>query len=124
MCWCEKGTRPSIPCHHVREYRYVFGAVEPNTGESHFIIASSCDTDWKNLFLKTLSEKYSEYKIILICDGASWHRSKGLKIPKNIEIVHIPPYTPEMNPIEKIWRELYSIPETFSKQIIYCVHKL
>ncbi|TRW27017.1 hypothetical protein FL857_04730 [Criibacterium bergeronii] len=40
--------------------------------------------------------------ILLICDGASWHKSKGLKIPKNIKIIHIPTYTPEMNPIEQI----------------------
>jgi len=31
-CWCKKGIRPSVPCHHIREYRYVYGAVEPKTG--------------------------------------------------------------------------------------------
>ncbi|MGF0096701.1 hypothetical protein ACQRC6_09705, partial [Peptoniphilus sp. SGI.035] len=34
--------------------------------------------------------------ILLVCDGATWHKSNGLKIPENIEITHIPPYTPEM----------------------------
>lgn len=37
-CWCEKGIRPSVPCHHIREYRYVYGAVEPLTGESCFVV--------------------------------------------------------------------------------------
>ena len=106
LCWCKKGTRPSVPCHHIREYRYAYGAVEPNTGESYFIIAPSCNTAWMNEFLRLLSEKYSEYKIIIICDGAAWHKSKGLIIPENIELAYIPPYTPEMNPIEQIWREL------------------
>ena len=59
-----------------------------------------------NVFLKELSKEYSDYIVVLICDGASWHKSKGLKIPENIQILHIPPYTPEMNPIEQIWREL------------------
>ncbi len=108
-CWCKKGTRPSVPCHHVREYRYTYGAVEPNTGESHFIIAPYCNTDWMNEFLRSLSELYSEYKIVLICDGAAWHKSKNLKIPENMEIIHIPPYTPEMNPIEQIWREIRTV---------------
>lgn len=42
----------------------------------------------------------------MACDGAAWHKSKGLKVPKNIYLLHIPPYTPEMNPIEQIWREI------------------
>lgn len=33
-CWCEKGIRPSVPCHHIREYRYAYGAVEPLTGSA------------------------------------------------------------------------------------------
>ena len=40
--------------------------------------------------------------IILVCDKAVWHKSKGLDIPDNVEILHISPYTPEMNPIEQI----------------------
>ena len=42
----------------------------------------------------------------MVCDGAAWHRSKGLIIPQNITLIPIPPYTPEMNPIEQIWKEL------------------
>jgi transposase len=38
----------------------------------------------------------------MVADGAAWHKSKGLEIPKNIEIFPLPPYTPEMNPIEQI----------------------
>lgn len=59
-----------------------------------------------NVFLKSLSESYPKDKIMLVCDCARWHMSKGLIIPDNIEILHIPPYTPEMNPIEQIWEEL------------------
>lgn len=105
-CWCEKGIRPTVPCHHIREYRYAYGAVEPKTGESFFLVMPYCNTDCMNVFLKSLSETYPKDKIMLVCDGASWHTSKGLAIPDNIEILHIPPYTPEMNPIEQIWEEL------------------
>ena len=45
----------------------------------------------------------------MVCDGASWHRSKGLKVPENIHLLNIPPYTPEMNPIEQIWKQLRSM---------------
>ncbi len=105
-CWCKKGIRPSVPCHHIREYRYVYGAVEPISGDNFFLVMPKCDTKNMNVFLDKLSQNYSDDIIVLVCDGAAWHKSKGLTVPENIKILHIPPYTPEMNPIEQIWKEL------------------
>lgn len=105
-CWCPHGTRPSVPCHHIREYRYVYGAVEPITGESCFLIMPYCNTVCMNLFLRELSGQFPDDIILLCCDGAAWHKSKSLELPENIVLFHIPPYTPEMNPIEQIWKEL------------------
>lgn len=102
----KQGTRPEVPSHHIREYRYVYGAVEPLTGENFFLVMPNCNTQVMNVFLEKLSEEYKDDIILLICDGASWHKSKGLKIPQNIVISNIPPYTPEMNPIEQIWKQL------------------
>lgn len=105
-CWCSAGIRPDVPCHHIREYRYAYGAVEPLTGESFFLVMPYCNTECMNTFMEELSKKYSDDQIVMVCDGATWHKSKAMVIPDNIKIVHIPPYTPEMNPIEQIWREL------------------
>jgi len=58
------------------------------------------------VFLRELSTAYSDDDILLALDGASWHKAKGLQIPENIELVFLPPYTPEMNPIEQIWTEI------------------
>ena len=105
-CWCFKGLRPTVPCHHIREYRYAYGAVEPITGDSFFLVLPYCNTDCMNVFLRELSEAYPNDFILLVADGAAWHKSKGLLIPANIEIFPLPPYTPEMNPIEQIWKEI------------------
>ena len=105
-CWCKKGIRPSTPCHHIREYRYAFGAVDPINGDSFFLIMPKCDTICTNIFLENLSKQFPDDNILLVCDGAAWHKAKKLKIPKNIIITFIPPYTPEMNPIEQIWKEI------------------
>ena len=105
-CWSIKGQRPSVPCHHIREYRYVYGAIEPLTGEGHFLIMSSCDSECMNVFLRTLSKAYPNDTILLCCDGAAWHKSAKLDIPDNIRLFFIPPYTPEMNHIEQIWKEI------------------
>jgi putative transposase len=102
-CWCRKGIRPSVPCHHIREYRYVYGAIEPQNGNSFFLVLPYCNTVCMNIFLRNLSETYPDDFILLVVDGASWHRAKGLVIPHNIELLPRPPYTPEMNPIEQIW---------------------
>ena len=105
-CWCPKGVRPPVPCHHIREYRYVYGAVDPRDEESFFFIMPYCNTDCMNVFLRELSKAYADDDILLVCDGAMWNRSSGLVIPANIHITPIPPYTPEMNPIEQIWKEI------------------
>ena len=102
-CWCRKGKRPSVPCHHIREYRYVHGAVEPATGDSFFLILPYCNTVCTNVYLRELSAAYPDDHILLVGDRAGWHNSKGLEVPANITIIPLPPYTPEMNPIEQIW---------------------
>jgi len=102
-CWCRKGIRPSVPCHHIREYRYAYGAVEPLTGENFFLVLPYCNTICMNVFLEYLSAQYPDDYILLVADSATWHKSKDLMMPHNIEMFYLPPYTPEMNPIEQVW---------------------
>ena len=104
-CWCPKGMRPIVARQRVREYVYAFGAVDPIDGEGYYIIAPKCNTIWTNEFLKARSEAFKNDYILLCWDRASWHTSKALKVPDNIYIHHLPAYTPEMNPIEQLWKE-------------------
>ena len=105
-CWCQKGFRPCVPCHHIREYRYAYGAVEPLTGESFFLVMPYSNTNCMTVFLEHLSKEFPDDLIILVCDGAAWHKSRSLVVPSNIELFFLPPATPEMNPIEQIWKEI------------------
>ena len=102
-CWCRKGLRPSVPCRHIREYRYAYGAAEPQTGESFFLVLPYCNTDCMNVFLKELSMEYPQDYILLVLDGAVWHKARALNIPENMELIFLLPATPEMNPVEQIW---------------------
>ena len=108
-CWCPPNERPAVPCHHIREYRYAFGAVEPLTGESCFLVMPYCNTNCMNVFLQELSKQFPDDLILLMCDGASWHKSQSLACPANIRLLPIPPYTPDMNPIEQIWKQIRSM---------------
>jgi putative transposase len=105
-CWCFPGFRPTVPCRHIREYRYAYGAAEPLTGESFFLVLPYANTICMNIFLHGLSEQYPDDKIILVCDGAAWHTTNTLEVPQNIRLIFLPPATPEMNPIEQIWKEI------------------
>ncbi|MGN0350707.1 MAG: IS630 family transposase, partial [Roseburia sp.] len=97
-CWCPQGVRPAVPCHHIREYRYVYGAVDPIDGESFFLIMPYCNTECMQVFLNRLEATYPDDILVIICDGAAWHQSGKLEVPKNMILLRIPPYTPEMNP--------------------------
>ena len=121
-CWCVKNIRPTTPCHHIREYRYAYGSVEPSTGESFFLILPYCNTDCMNVFLNELSKAYPNDYILLVADGAAWHKSSSLKIPENIEFFYLPPYTPEMNPIEQIWKEI--LKRGFKNEIFQTLDKV
>jgi putative transposase len=104
-CWCYPGLRPVVPCHHIREYRYAYGAVEPQTGESFFLVLPYCNTTCMNVYLARLSTAYPNDNILLVTDGASWHKASGLQILDNISLFFLPQATPEMNPIEQTTRQ-------------------
>ena len=105
-CWCLKGVRPSVPCLHVREYQYAYGAVSPSDGELFALVMPYTNTQCMNVFLRELALQYPQDHIMLVADNAAWHHSLSLVIPENIEIFPLLPYTPELNPIEMIWDEI------------------
>jgi transposase len=105
-CWCKKGIRPSVPCHHIREYRYLYGAVSPQDGELFSLVMPYANTDCMNIFLEELSRAYPDDHILLLLDNAAWHRSSAMVVPSRIELFPLLPYTPELNPIEMIWDEV------------------
>ena len=58
------------------------------------------------IFLDEISSRHPEDRIVMILDGAGWHKAATLKIPENIRLVSLPPYSPELNPVEHLWDEL------------------
>ena len=58
------------------------------------------------IFLDEVSSRHSNEKILMVTDRAGWHKSKSLNVPENIRLYFLPPYSPELNPVEHIWDEL------------------
>jgi hypothetical protein len=81
---------------------YMYGAVAPHTGESFWLEFSHLDSMCFQIFLYQLAEKYPTHLNVIQLDNVKFHHSSSLKIPDNIVLIVQPPYTPELNPIEKI----------------------
>jgi len=85
---------------------WLYGAVEPATGESFFLQFSHVDTDCYQRFLDELSVAYPDSLNILQVDNGRFHKGKDLIVPENIILLFQPPYCPELNPIERLWEHL------------------
>jgi transposase len=98
-----KGVKPICPFQQIFQSLYLFGAFSPITGDSLLLEMPYCNADTFQLFLNELANKKpSEYKIVVLDNGA-FHHAKRLKIPQNITLLFLPPYSPELNPAENMW---------------------
>lgn len=82
---------------------YLYSSIDVKDGSDFSLIMPSVNTEGMNVFLAKLSQEYPSEKIALIMDGASWHKSTDLEVPGNIKIFFLPPYSPELNPVERLW---------------------
>lgn len=104
--WALRGERISASIKTGYSNFYLYAAVDPKGGEYFILELPRVDTEIVNIYLKELSETYSNKNILLIWDQAGYHKSKALQIPANITIEPLPPYSPELNPAERLWRWL------------------
>ena len=88
----------------------VIGAVNPSTGQLVSLIVPRCDTAVFQIFLDAMAAegpKRRGKRVLLVLDNASWHKTKSLRW-HHIEPVYLPPYSPDFNPIERLWQHLKS----------------
>jgi transposase len=99
-----KGIKPIAPYQHKFDNLYLFGAFSPINGDNFLLEMPVCNSEAFQIFLDEFSsQKPDEFKIMVLDNGA-FHHAKRLNIPSNISLLFLPPYSPELNPAEKIWR--------------------
>lgn len=107
--WAPTGTRPTAVKQTRYEWVYLYAAVEPATGASVALQAPRVNTGTMNVFLKMLSDELGPLDhAVLIMDQAGWHKARALALPANITVLYLPPYSPELNPVERLWAYLRS----------------
>lgn len=103
--WARKGSRPTAVKQTEFEWVYLSAAVNPATGQALGLITPDMDTSVANDLLANLSRVLGAARhAVLVWDNAGFHTSNGLEVPGNITLLPLPPYSPELNPIERVWR--------------------
>ena len=102
--WAERGTRPTAPKQVGYANLHVLTAVCPATGQAEGLICERLNAGVVQLFLDQLSATIpAGVHVALVWDGAGWHTSGSLRVPANLTLIPLPPYAPELNPVERLW---------------------
>lgn len=103
--WAPRGSRPRAVRDQRFKSAYLFGAVCPDRDTGVAIVMTRANTEAMTLMLEEISRAVSpSAHAAVIIDGAGWHTSHDLVVPGNITLVPLPPYSPELNAIEKLWQ--------------------
>jgi transposase len=95
-----------VPSQIVREYTHAFVAVSPHNGAMDSLIMPRVNEQAMSIFLQEVSNRHPDEFILMVMDGAGWHRAKALSVPDNVALIFLPPYSPELNPVEHIWEHI------------------
>lgn len=105
MWWCQ-GIRPVVRQCRRYQWLHVFGFVHPATGRSEYLLLPFVNTAAMQIALNEFA-KYANPEgkkiIVLLVDRAGWHRTKELTVPTGIRLFPLPPYSPELMPVERVW---------------------
>ncbi len=105
--WAEKGSRPRAIRQQQFSYVHIFGAVCPANGKTEALISPFMNTAAMTEHLTLISKATEAGRhALVIADGASWHNNAALEGIYNVSIMKLPPYSPELNPIEQVWQWL------------------
>jgi len=102
--WALTGSRPEAVKQTEYQWVYLYASVNPISGESSAMLAPHVDTDYMNQHLKFVSQAVDDdVHVVLVLDQAGWHVAKDLLVPENITLLYLPPYSPQLNGVERIW---------------------
>jgi transposase len=91
-------------CDKRFEWAYLFAAVRPATGEDFALALPAVSTAAMSLFLEGFAaQRAADEHAVMVLDQAGWHGASALRIPDNVTLVPLPPYAPELNPVERVW---------------------
>jgi hypothetical protein len=104
--WAPKGSGVSAQVSPRYQWMYVYAFVHPQSGRTTWLLLPSVNVEAFSRALVAFAEEIGagrQKRVLLVLDGAGWHRSTQLTCPEGIELVFLPPYSPEIQPAERLW---------------------
>jgi transposase len=104
--WVRKGSRPRVTVHQRYQWLYVYGFVQPATGKTEWLLLPTVTAEVFTIALSHFAQAVGAgptKRILLVLDRAGWHTSKELVVPEGIHLLFLPPYSPELQPCERLW---------------------
>jgi hypothetical protein len=102
--WFQRGTRPTGVKDQRHTAVYLFGAVCPERDAAFGLVLPIVSTNAMQTFLDQLSDQLTpKTHALVLMDRAGWHCANDLVIPPNLTPIFLPPYSPELNAIERLW---------------------
>ena len=120
----QKGLRPLISSEIKREYEYLYGLIEPLTGKSFMMELPNLEGALMEFFMREFGKTDETSLHLVLMDNASAHTTAQIKIAENIIFIFFPPSAPELNPIERFWKELKDWLSDYEPQTMAEVQKL
>jgi hypothetical protein len=81
QCWAPQGVRPTVPAQIVREYEYAYAAVSPHDGVLDTLVLPAVNAEAMGMFLAEVAQRHANEFIVMVLDGAGWHKAKRLQVP-------------------------------------------
>ncbi len=105
--WAKRGSRPRAMRDTRYQWAYIFGAVCPGRATAAGLVLPFANTEAMNRHLAEIARTVAPgAHAVLVLDGAGWHGARHLVVPDNISLLPLPPYAPELNPVENVWAYL------------------
>ena len=105
--WAPIGSCPRMVRDNRHDSAYLFGTICPARGFGAAIIMSAAKAEATEHLDEISTQVTPGAHAVLVCDGAGWHQTGGrLRVPNNITLLPLPPYAPELNPMENVWEYL------------------
>ena len=102
--WFTRGQRPPGLCHQRYTWAHLFAAVQPATGQGFALVLPEVSTRAMQIFLDQFAATLeADEHAVMLLDQAGWHGTQALIVPGNVTLVPLPPYAPQLNPIERVW---------------------
>ncbi len=101
-----RGRKPLSPVSYVFAYYYLYAVVEPLTGANFFLEMPALNGLCFQVFLDEFAKHYAKSFNVVILDNGAFHKAKHLMIPDNVLLLFLPPYCPELNPVERLWQDI------------------